>query len=193
MDNDALLALLQADGDIVTERLDHWARTRADRVFLHYGEDRITHTYAEFGRISDHIAGNLAAHGIAKGDRVSVLTTNSYIAALLMFGIWKAGAVYCPVNFGFTGRLLAYQLNDTAPSLLVTDARLLPAVNDVVDQLQAPPPLVVYAPPRTPMTTSPTSRNSIHVCALRVPGRTGGDGHRVAQPLAAHRGCRGAR
>ncbi|MFD1659196.1 AMP-binding protein [Streptomyces caeni] len=147
MDNDALLALLQADGDIITERLDHWARTRADRVFFHYGEDRITHTYAEFGRLSDHIAGNLAANGIAKGDRVSVLTTNSYVAALLMFGIWKAGAVYCPVNFGFSGRLLAYQLDDTAPSLLVTDTRLLPAVNDVAGQLQAPPLLVVYAPP----------------------------------------------
>lgn len=52
MDNDALLALLRADGDIITERLDHGARTRADRVFLHYGEDRITHAYAEFGRLT---------------------------------------------------------------------------------------------------------------------------------------------
>jgi acyl-CoA synthetase (AMP-forming)/AMP-acid ligase II len=96
---------------------------------------------------TDSIAGNLAAHGVVKGDRVSVFSTNPLAATLLMFGIWKAGAVYALVNFSFAGRLLAYQLDDTAPRLLVTDPGLLPAVNAVADQLTHLPTLVLYTPP----------------------------------------------
>jgi carnitine-CoA ligase len=105
----ALTDVLTAEGELVTERLDHWAAATPDRIFLHYGEDDLTYTYAEFGTATDSIAGNLAAHGVTNGDRVSVFSTNPLAAALLLFGIWKAGAVYAPVNFSFTGRLLAYE------------------------------------------------------------------------------------
>lgn len=143
MTEDELTELLRADGEIVTERLDHWAATAGERPFFHYGEEGTTLTYAEFGRRTDAIAGNLAGHGVAKGDRVSVFTLNPLTSALLMFGIWKVGALYCPVNFSYTGRLLAYQLNDTAPVLAVTDPALLPALNAVADDLQVVPTVVV--------------------------------------------------
>lgn len=141
-----LTELLRRDGEIVTERLDHWAATAGDRPFFHYGEDGITLTYAEFGRRTDAIAGNLAANGIAKGDRVSVFSRNPLLGALLMFGTWKAGAVYCPVNFSYTGHLLTYQLDDTAPSMVVTDPALLPALNAVADALAGTPTVVVFEP-----------------------------------------------
>lgn len=105
MNETELTALLQADGESVIERLDHWAETTGSRPFFHYGEDDTTFTFAEFGTRTDHIAGNLAAAGIGKGDRVSVFSLNPMVSALAMFGIWKAGAVYCPINFGYTGRL----------------------------------------------------------------------------------------
>lgn len=142
-----LTELLGRDGEIVTKRLDYWAATAGQRPFFHYGEDQITLTYAEFGRRTDAIAGNLAAHGITQGDRVSVFTTNQLAGALLMFGIWKAGAVYCPINVNYTERLLAYQLSDTAPALVLTDPALLPALNAVADDLPARPTVVVYDPP----------------------------------------------
>ena len=115
-----LAARLREDGEIITERLGHWAAAAGDRPFFHYGEDGVTLTYADFARRTDAIAGNLAANGVAKGDRVSVYCANPMVSALVMFGTWKAGALYCPVNFAFTGRLLAYQLADTAPRLIVT-------------------------------------------------------------------------
>lgn len=146
-DFESLTELLAGEGEIVTERLAHWAATTPDRTFLYYGEDDFAYTYAEFEAATDVIAGNLAAHGVAKGDRVSVFTTNPSVAALLMFGIWKAGAVYAPVNFSFAGRLLAYQLNDSAPQLVVTDPGLVPAVNSVADDLTRVPTVVVYQPP----------------------------------------------
>ncbi|WP_406447308.1 AMP-binding protein [Streptomyces sp. NBC_00876] len=146
-DAETLTALLTAEGELVTERLDHWAATTPDRTFLHYGEDDVTYTYAQFAAATDAIAGNLAAHGVSKGERVSVFSTNPLAATLLMFGVWKAGAVYAPVNFSFTGSLLTYQIDDTAPRLLVTDPGLLPTVNAVADQLTHVPTLVLYTPP----------------------------------------------
>lgn len=141
-----LTALLQEDCEIITDRLDHWAKTAGDRTFFYYGEDDITLSYADFTRRADAVAGNLARLGIEKGDRVSVFCKNALASTVLMFGIWKAGAVYCPVNFGYTGRLLTYQLNDTAPKLVITDGALLPALNDVVDAVEVKPSVIVYAP-----------------------------------------------
>jgi len=143
-----LAALLRADGEIITARLDHWAATRGEQPFFHYGEDDVTLTYAEFGRRTDAIAGNLAARGVRRGDRISVFCTNPMVSALVMFGAWKAGALFCPVNFSYPGRLLSYQLDDTRPGLVVTEPTLLPALNAVVDGLAERPSVVVHqAPP----------------------------------------------
>jgi crotonobetaine/carnitine-CoA ligase len=142
-----LTELLSADGEIATERLDHWAATAGERVFFYYGEDDVALTYAEFAERTDHIAGNLAARGIRKGDRVSVFTFNPLMSALVMFAIWKAGAVYCPINFSYKGRLLAYQLNDTQPALLITEPGMIDALNAVAGELNQAPSVCVYAPP----------------------------------------------
>lgn len=145
---ESIARALAADGELITERLDHWVATSPDKTFFHYGEDNITYTYREFGRITDAMAGNLAAQGVAKGDRVSVFSTNALVSALVMFAVWKAGAVYAPVNFSFTGRLLTYQIDDTAPRLLITDPGLLPAVNAVAKNLRQLPNVVLYLPPQ---------------------------------------------
>lgn len=142
-----LAAVLCEQGDLVTERLAYWAAVAGERVFFYYGEDDVTLTYAEFARRSDSIAGNLVRLGIAKGDRVSVFTRNPMIGALAMFGVWKAGAVYCPVNFAYAGRLLTYQLNDTRPKLIVTDGHLLPALNEIACEVEEIPALAVYSAP----------------------------------------------
>jgi crotonobetaine/carnitine-CoA ligase len=143
-----LIARLRRDGEMVTERLGHWAAAAGERPFFHYGEDGVTLTYADFARRTDAIAGNLTANGVAKGDRVSVFCANPIVSALVMFGTWKTGALYCPVNFAFTGRLLAYQLADTGPKLIVTEPRLLPGLNAVAASLSEEPTVVVYdAPP----------------------------------------------
>ncbi|MCS4294919.1 crotonobetaine/carnitine-CoA ligase [Comamonas sp. BIGb0152] len=150
LDNQALLELLQRDGELVTERLAHWARTKGDQLFYLYGEDDVRLSYAEFDRITDAIAGNLAAAGIGRGMPVSVFMRNQLISALAMFGIWKAGAIFAPINFGLTERLLAYQVGDTQPVMLLAERALVPALNAISEQLGQVAPLahvVVYDPP----------------------------------------------
>lgn len=131
-----LEALLTADGSTLPERLDHWVEYSPHAVCVYDGETDTEYTYEEFGAMTDTIAGNLAQWGIVPGDRISVFTTNSLLAAELMFACWKAGAVYSPVNFSYRGRLLSYQLKDTAPRLLFTDADLVERIPEIWDDIR---------------------------------------------------------
>ncbi|MBB5916179.1 acyl-CoA synthetase (AMP-forming)/AMP-acid ligase II [Nocardia transvalensis] len=81
----------------------------------------VTATYGEVQDRSVRIAGALQHTGIAAGDRVAVLAANDPLALTCVFGISRAGAVWCPVNprneagenrelFGLFGcRLLFFQ------------------------------------------------------------------------------------
>ena len=84
MTPDETFAQMVAEGDGVLERLDDCARTVPDKVFIHYGEDGIKLTFAEFKRRTDRIAAGLAAMGVTEGVAVSVLTRNSLLSALAM-------------------------------------------------------------------------------------------------------------
>jgi crotonobetaine/carnitine-CoA ligase len=154
-------AALLADGDLVTARLDHWAAVSGDRPFFHYGQSGETLTFADFARRADAIAGNFASHGLRKGDRISVFCTNPLLSALIMFGAWKAGALYCPVNPAYTRRLLAHQLQDTNPRLIVTEPALLPALNEVADVLTGQPRVVICRDPTGARYTMPRHEASI--------------------------------
>jgi fatty-acyl-CoA synthase len=60
--------------------------------------DGVTTTYAEVVQRSRLIAGALQGSGIAPGQRVAVLSANDPLALTCVFGISRAGAVWCPVN-----------------------------------------------------------------------------------------------
>ncbi len=62
-----------------------------------------------------------------------------------MLGIWKAGAVYCPINFNYRGRLLAYQLQDTQPKKIIVEQQLVPIINEVADSIPVVP-VIVHQP-----------------------------------------------
>ncbi|MEV3961364.1 long-chain fatty acid--CoA ligase [Nocardia sp. NPDC050193] len=57
-----------------------------------------TRTYGEVYDDSVAVAGALQHTGIAAGDRVAVLSANDPLALTCVFGISRAGAVWCPVN-----------------------------------------------------------------------------------------------
>jgi crotonobetaine/carnitine-CoA ligase len=133
MTADQQFAQMVAEGDIVLDKLDHWALHAADKVFIHYGETAVRLTFGEFKRITDRLAAGLATLGVKPGEPVCVLTRNSLVSALAMFAIWRAGGIFAPINFNFKGRLLAYQLNDTAPAALVTDASFADTIAEIIE------------------------------------------------------------
>lgn len=138
-----LLAAYAAHGEFAVDQLDRWARERPQARCFYYGEEDRLLTYAEFGACTDAVAGFLAGHGLRPGAPLGVFTRNPLIAALAMFGAWKAGLVYAPVNFGFSGRLLTHQLNDTAAPMLLVDADGLHEVLQVWSDLAVKPVLLL--------------------------------------------------
>jgi fatty-acyl-CoA synthase len=57
-----------------------------------------TLSYQDVQQLSWQIAGALERSGIAPGDKVAILSANDPIAFSCVFGIARAGAVWCPVN-----------------------------------------------------------------------------------------------
>ncbi len=140
-----LFTLMVQQGDLVTDRFHDCLRRHPDKTFIYYGEaDRAVSYQAFYDEVS-RLAAALQGLDIAAEDRVSVFTRNAYLATLAMFAIWEIGAVYAPVNFNYMGRLLAYQLKDTAPKALIFDTNMAATVGDIADELSIPH-LIVHEP-----------------------------------------------
>jgi fatty-acyl-CoA synthase len=60
--------------------------------------DGRTRSYAEVRELSFRVSAALAARGVRPGDRVAVLSGNDPTAFTCVFGISRAGAVWCPIN-----------------------------------------------------------------------------------------------
>ena len=55
-------------------------------------------SYGDVQRLSYRIARGLANSGVAAGEKVAILSGNDPIAFACVFGISRAGAVWCPIN-----------------------------------------------------------------------------------------------
>jgi acyl-CoA synthetase (AMP-forming)/AMP-acid ligase II len=60
--------------------------------------DGISSTYADVQELSFRIAAALLRIGVAPGDKVAILSANDPVAFTCVFGISRAGAVWCPIN-----------------------------------------------------------------------------------------------
>ncbi len=76
-------------------------------------------TYAQLGADVGRMANALTAAGVTPGDRVTVQVEKSLPNAVLYLACLKAGAVFNPLNSGYTSAELDYFLGDAQPALLV--------------------------------------------------------------------------
>ena len=60
--------------------------------------DQHTSTYAEVRELSCRISAALAGQGVRAGDKVAILSGNDPVAFTCVFGISRAGGVWCPIN-----------------------------------------------------------------------------------------------
>jgi len=76
-------------------------------------------TYADMLAFSGRVAGALVALGVKPGDRVAAQVEKSPEALMLYLACLRAGAVYLPLNTGYTLAELDYFIGDAEPSLVV--------------------------------------------------------------------------
>ncbi len=80
----------------LVDYLDKGASLGALHACLTMGE--LDLSYAQVQRISHQVGRALQRSGIAPGDKVAVLASNDAHAFASVFGISRAGAVWCPIN-----------------------------------------------------------------------------------------------
>jgi len=114
-----------------------------DETFIHYGPTDQAVSFQELAAVSNAIGNGLRDLGVAHEDKVSVLVRNPLETVFAMFGIHAAGAVYAPINFEYRGDALSYQLNDTAPEILVLEDQYADRLNAVRHNLNALPHVVL--------------------------------------------------
>ncbi len=119
------------DEELILKKIEQWANERGEKTFIYYGEEDESYTYERFNALANCFANHLIELGVNKGDRISLFLKNSLITTIAMFGIWKAGAVYCPINFNYRGKLLSYQINDTKPKILITERQMVSRINEI--------------------------------------------------------------
>src|SRR5688500_4153838 len=82
----------------VRELLENRAYATPDKTFLFSEADGREWTYKGFDSAVNRTANMLLAHGISKGDVVSLLLPNSAEYVIAYFACWKIGALAGPVN-----------------------------------------------------------------------------------------------
>ncbi|MDR3513308.1 MAG: malonyl-CoA synthase [Caulobacteraceae bacterium] len=90
----------------------------AGRRFLRTGDGRDI-TYGEAIDAAGRLANVLASLGVVPGDRVAAQVEKSPEAILLYLGCLRAGAVYLPLNTGYTLAELEYFIGDAEPRVVV--------------------------------------------------------------------------
>src|SRR6266567_4705253 len=127
------MAKLQNLGDLIGRDRD-LAKTAVIDLGGETGPREIS--YARLDEMANGVARALLGRGLARGERVAILSANraEYLAAY--FGIMRAGLVAVPVNFKFPRQTIHFILQDSGAKLVFCDeARLpdcppgLPAIN----------------------------------------------------------------
>ncbi len=118
----------------IPELLQQRASAAPKKVFLLSEADKRQFTYREFEQAVARAAGMLAAHGIGKGDVVSLLLPNSVEYIIAYFACWQLGALAGPVNGLLKAQEIDYVVSNSESKLILVHSEFLP----VVESIQVP-------------------------------------------------------
>lgn len=123
------------------------AQTIAEKTALVTGQVRLS--YREFDAKAEALAHALQTQNVQRGDRVVIFMDNCWQAAVSVFAILKVGAVFTLVNPSTKADKLGYILNDCTPSALITQAKLLPVIDEAEAFSTIPTLIAVKSPSRS--------------------------------------------
>jgi fatty-acyl-CoA synthase len=116
--------------------IDRWIRDRArltpGRVAIDYQGREVT--FAELEARSDELAASLG-----RGERVATLTGNTPEHVAVFFACAKAGAILAPISWRLSPYEIAYQLDDSDPSLFLVEDEHAELAEEALDQASVRP------------------------------------------------------
>jgi malonyl-CoA/methylmalonyl-CoA synthetase len=133
-----------------------------DRPWLETAEGDVITYHMLHSRIAS-IAAKLTSAGIKPGDRVAACTQKSPEAVILYFACLWIGAIYMPLNTGYTPSEIAYFIEDAEPAMFVGDG--IACQTHTLD--------AIAALPAAPMTERPKFAPDTVAAMLYTSGTTG--------------------
>ena len=109
-------------------------RLYANREAVVDGSRRFT--YEAFFRRCDRWAAALQALGVARGDRVAYIASNTTRQLESFYAVPSIGAVLVPINFRLTAADFAYIINHSGATVVCVDPEYAPLVDSVRAELQ---------------------------------------------------------
>ena len=92
-------------------------------------------TFAELKERAIKIGSALFALGAKKGDRVGIMSQNSFEYMELTLAVSAAGFIFVPVNFRLAGREMAGVLSDAEPCALFVDEQYVATAQEIKGQI----------------------------------------------------------
>ena len=120
--------------NIGVEVCDRWAEREPGKLALvAVGQDGQSRdvSYGWLLETSNRMANVLAAHGIARGDRVAILLPQAPEVAAIHIAIYKLGAVALPLAILFGPDAIAYRLQNAGAKAVFTNAQGLAKIAEI--------------------------------------------------------------
>src|SRR6201996_8933616 len=139
MSGDISSTILRAREHSIGDLLRRSARRHPDKTAVICGE--VSWSFAEMDTICNRLGRGLLGLGIARGDRVAVLSRNSHAFAAWQFAVARIGAVLVPINFMLKPEEISFILVNSGARLLgvgpdlVEAARAATAIESSVEHL----------------------------------------------------------
>ncbi len=117
---------------------DKHAEARPDATALIVADDdgdATAYSFLALRHLSNKLANLLVAKGVARGDRVGILLSQSVEAAIAHVAAWKAGFVSIPLFSLFGEDALEFRLSDSGARALITDLANLPKIEAIRERL----------------------------------------------------------
>lgn len=128
------VALVEINPALVPEREITWREYSLSEL-ASGGKYRREMTWRDFDRRANRFANLLLTRGVKKGDKVAVLLMNCLEWLPIYFGILKTGALAVPMNFRYTAEEIAYCLDLSDASVLVTGPEFTGRIEQILPRL----------------------------------------------------------
>jgi fatty-acyl-CoA synthase len=119
---------------LINDFLRRAAKLYPDKTAIIDGERR--YTYREFQDRVNQLGHALMARGIAKGDRVCILSPNSHFFLEAYYGVTQIGAILVPLNYRLTAADHEYIINHAGVECVLVDHEYTSLVDEIRPQLK---------------------------------------------------------
>ena len=116
---------------LIHELFEEQVARSPDATALQYEEDRLS--YAELNARANQLAHHLRSFGVGPDERVAICLERSLEMVVAILATLKAGGAYVPLDATYPNERLTDMLQDSAPVVLLTQAKLRARVQACAD------------------------------------------------------------